>query len=83
MKFGGSSAAAAAAIQGATGIGLGEARRPGVVNAIICQTGMSVVRLIVAELGILRSVTEGLSNLFERNNLTVEMVQMRTEFRSR
>jgi aspartokinase len=79
MKFGGSSAAAAAAIQRATGIGPGEARRPGVVNAIICQTGMSVIRLFVSELGILRSVTEGLSNLFERNNVTVEMVQMQPD----
>lgn len=79
LRFGGSSAAAAAAIQRATGIGSGEERGPGVVNAIICQTGMSVVRLFVTELGILRSVTEGLSNLFERNSVTVEMVQMQPD----
>jgi len=79
MKFGGSSAAAAAAIRRAAGIGPGEAGKPGVVNAIICQTGMSVVRLFVSQLGILRSVTEGLSNLFERNNVTVEMVQMQPD----
>jgi hypothetical protein len=52
MKFGGSSAAAAAAIHRATGIGPREASRTGVVNAIICQTGMSVVRLFVSQLGI-------------------------------
>jgi aspartokinase len=79
MKFGGSSAAAAEALQQAAGAGPGEARTPGVVNAIICQTGMSVVRLFVHELGILRSVTEGLSNLFERNHVTVEMVQMQPD----
>ncbi len=79
MKFGGSSAAAAAAIQRAAGVGPGEAHRPGEVSAIICQTGMSVVRLFVSELGILRSVTEGLSNLFERNNVTVEMAQMQRD----
>ena len=79
MKFGGSSAEAAAAIQRATCPGPGEACSPGVVNAIICQTGMSVVRLFVSELGILPSVTVGLSHLFERNNVTVEMVQMQPD----
>jgi aspartate kinase len=62
-----------------TRIGPGAARRPGVVKAIACKTGMSVVRLFVPEVEILRSVTEGLSDLFERNQVTVEMVQMQPD----
>ena len=62
-----------------TRIGPEAARRPGLVKAIACKTGMSVVRLLVPEVEILRSVTEGLSDLFERNQVTVEMVQMQLD----
>jgi aspartate kinase len=62
-----------------TRIESGAVRKPGVVKAIVCRAGMSVVRLFVPELGILRSVTEGLSDLFERNQVTVEMVQMQSD----
>jgi aspartate kinase len=62
-----------------TRIGPEAARRPGVVRAITCKTGMSVIRLLVYEMGILRSVSEGLSDLLERNQVAVEMVQMQPD----
>jgi len=62
-----------------TRIGPEAARRPGEVKAITCKTGMSVIRLLVYEVGILRSISEGLSDLFERNHVTVEMVQMQPD----
>jgi aspartate kinase len=49
-----------------TRIGPEAACKPGAVKAIACKTGMTVVHLFVAETGILPSVTEGLSDLFER-----------------
>ena len=58
-----------------TRIGPGGVRKPGVVKAIACKTYMTVVRLVVPELAILRSVTEGLHDLFERHQVKVEMVQ--------
>jgi aspartate kinase len=50
-------------------------RKPGVVKAIACKTGMTIVHLVVPEAGILPGVTEGLYDLFERHRVKVEMVQ--------
>jgi len=51
----------------------------GVVKAIACKTGMSIVRLFVKEPGILPSVTDGLNDLFQRERLDVEMAQSHSE----
>ena len=58
-----------------TRIGPEAARKPGVVKAIACKTGMTVVHLIVQEPGILPSISSGLNGLFERNQISVDMVQ--------
>ena len=52
-------------------------RKPGAVKAIACKTGMTVIHLFAAESGILRGIGEGLSNLFERHRVKIEMVQAR------
>jgi len=62
-----------------TRIGPQAIRRPGTVKAIACQTGVTVVHLIVSQVGILSSLSDGLHDLFERNNVTVEMVQAQTD----
>jgi aspartate kinase len=49
----------------------------GVVKSIACKTGMTVVHLDVRHVGGLPSITEGLDNLFARNQIAVELVQAR------
>lgn len=48
-----------------------------IVKSIACKTGMTVVHLDVRHVGGLPSITEGLGNLFARNQITVELVQAR------
>jgi aspartate kinase len=47
----------------------------GVVKAIACKQGMSIVRLFVKEPAILPGITDGLNDLFTRRQIAVEMVQ--------
>ncbi|MBV9504996.1 MAG: aspartate kinase [Acidobacteriia bacterium] len=49
--------------------------RPSTVKAIVSKTGMTTVHLFVTKLGMLPCVSTGLSDLFERNQVHVEMVQ--------
>ena len=58
-----------------TRIGPGASQKPGIVKAIACKTGMSIVRLSVKEAGILPGITDGLNDMFARRQLNVEMVQ--------
>jgi len=48
-----------------------------IVKSIACKTGMTVVHLDVRHVGGLLSITEGLGNLFARNQIAVELVQAR------
>ena len=57
----------------------GAVRKPGSVKAIACKTGMTVVHLFVPETGILPVISHGLNDLFERNQLGVEMVQAQAD----
>ena len=50
-------------------------RKPGVVKSVTSKTGMTVIHLFVPQTGILRSIAEGLSDRFERNQLHVDFVQ--------
>jgi aspartate kinase len=50
-------------------------RKPGVVKSIPSKTGMTVIHLFVSQTGILRSIAEGLSDRFDRNQVPVEFVQ--------
>jgi aspartate kinase len=50
-------------------------RKSGVVKSVAAKTGMTVIHLFVPHTGILRSITEGLSDLLERNQVRVEFVQ--------
>jgi aspartate kinase len=50
-------------------------RKPGVVKSIPSKTGMTVIHLFVPQTGILRSIAEGLSDRFERNQVPVEFVE--------
>jgi aspartate kinase len=65
-------------IQG-TQIGPQAVRKPGVVKAIACKPGMTIVHLYVKEPGILPAITDGLNNLFERERISVQMVQARAD----
>ena len=56
-------------------VGPEAARRPGVVKSITSKTGMTVIHLFVSQTGILRSIAEGLSDRFERNQVHVDFVQ--------
>jgi len=47
------------------------------VKSITCKTGMTVVHLDVRHAGGLPSITEGLGDLFRRNQIAVELVQAR------
>jgi aspartate kinase len=58
-----------------TRIGPNAVRKPGTVKAITCRTGMTVVHLFVPVAGMLPGVSDGLNDLFERNQVKVEMVQ--------
>ena len=58
-----------------TSIGPEAVRKPGVVKAIACKAGMTVVHLVVPQTGILPGITDGLNELFERHQLHMEMVQ--------
>jgi aspartate kinase len=61
-----------------TRIGPDAIRKPGVVKAIACKTGMTVVHLFVQEAGMLPVISSALSDLFERHGVNVEMVQAQT-----
>jgi aspartate kinase len=54
-------------------------RKPGVVKSITSRTGMTVIHLIMQESGMLRSVAEGLSDRFERNQVHVEFVKAKSD----
>jgi aspartate kinase len=58
-----------------TCIGPGAVSKPGTVKAITCRTGMTVVHLLVPGTGMLSVISDGLNDLFERNQVRVEMVQ--------
>ena len=58
-----------------TRIGPDAVRKPGTVKAITCRTGMTVVHLFVPGSGMLPGISDGLNDLFERNQVKVEMVQ--------
>jgi aspartate kinase len=62
-----------------TRIGPQTSTQPGIVKAIACKTGISIVRLFVKEPGILPSITDGLNDLFQRKRIDVEMVQSHSE----
>jgi len=47
------------------------------VKSISCKTGMTLVHLDVRHIGGLPSITEGLGDLFRRNQIAVELVQAR------
>jgi aspartate kinase len=47
------------------------------VKSITCKTGMTVVHLDMRHVGGLPSLTEGLGDLFARNQIAVELVQAR------
>jgi aspartate kinase len=50
-------------------------RKPGVVKSITSKPGMTVIHLFVPRTGMLRSISEGLSDRFARNQVPVEFVQ--------
>ncbi len=50
-------------------------RKTGVVKSVTAKTGMTVIHLFVPQAGMLRSITEGLSDLLERHHVRVEFVQ--------
>ena len=54
-----------------------KANGSGSVKSIACKTGMTVVHLDVIHVGGLPSITEGLGDLFARNQIAVELVQAR------
>ncbi len=58
-----------------TRIGPDAVSKPGTVKAITCRTGMTVVHLLVPGSGMLPGISDGLHDLFERNQVKVEMVQ--------
>jgi aspartate kinase len=51
----------------------------GVVKSIACLTNVAVVHLTARETGILRGVSDGLSDLFERSQVQIHMVQAHGE----
>jgi aspartate kinase len=50
-------------------------RKPGLVKCVAAKTGMTVIHLFVPFTGMLRSITEALSERFEQNQVKVEFVQ--------
>ena len=58
-----------------TQVGPGAVRKPGMVKSVTSKTGMTVIHLFVPQTGMLRSIAEGLSDRFERNQVHVEFVQ--------
>lgn len=58
-----------------TVVGPHAVRKPGVVKCVAVKTGMTVIHLFVPHTGMLRSITEGLSDLFDRNQVRVDFVQ--------
>ena len=58
-----------------TSIGPQASTQTGIVKAIACKTGMSIMRLFVKEPGILPGITDGLNDLFQHKGLDVEMAQ--------
>jgi aspartate kinase len=56
---------------------IGPSAKPtnGVVKSIACLTNLAVVHLSTRETGVLRSFSDGLSELFDRNQIAVPMVQ--------
>jgi aspartate kinase len=62
-----------------TVVGPEAARKPGVVKSITSKPGMTVIHLFVPQTGMLRSIAEGLSDRFERNQMPVEFVQAQSD----
>jgi aspartate kinase len=58
-----------------TQVGPEAVRKPGVVKSVTSKPGMTVIHLFVPQTGMLRSIAEGLSDRFERNQVHVEFVQ--------
>ncbi len=58
-----------------TKVGPEAVRKPGVVKSVTSKPGMTVIHLFVPQTGMLRSIAEGLSDRFERNQVHVEFVQ--------
>jgi aspartate kinase len=48
---------------------------PGIVKCLTCKTGMVVVRLRVRKQGMLSSITDGLSDLFAREHVSVDLIE--------
>jgi aspartate kinase len=56
-------------------IGPAAMRKPGMVKCIAAKTGMTVIHLFVPFTGMLRGITEALSDRFAQNRVKVEFVQ--------
>jgi aspartate kinase len=52
---------------------------PGMVKCLTCKAGMSVVHLRVKNRGMLSSITNGLSDLFAREHVSVDLIQAREQ----
>jgi len=58
-----------------TTVGTRAMRTNGVVKSIACLMNVAVVHLSTRETGLLRGISDGLSDLFERNQIGVHLVQ--------
>jgi aspartate kinase len=56
-------------------VGPGAAHTNGVVKSIACMMNVAVVNLATNETGVLRGLSDGLSDLFRRNQIGVHLVQ--------
>jgi aspartate kinase len=60
-------------------VGSQAVRKPGVVKSVTSKPGMTVIHLFVPQTGMLRSIAEGLSDRFARNQVHVEFVQAQSD----
>jgi aspartate kinase len=62
-----------------TVVGPGAVRKPGTVKSIACRKDMAVVHLTVRSIAGLAGIVEGLSDLFVRHGIAVQLVQGRPD----
>jgi aspartate kinase len=62
-----------------TRIGPTAVRKPGTAKSIACRGGMAVVHLTVARAAGLAAISDGLNDLFQRNDIAVQLVQARPD----
>lgn len=62
-----------------TQIGPQAKRTTGLVKSIACLKDIAVVHLTAAETGILRGISDGLSDLFQRNQVSIHLVEARAD----